>query len=102
MKHRDHFAMSPLQCRVLSVLAAHGGTDGISCTRLAQMAGISRPVLYVLVRRLAARRWAKRSTITLRGPGRRDTPETHVLYAITAAGLKARERYAAELHLNPY
>lgn len=101
MKHRGHFTMSPLQCRVLSLLAAHGGRDGISCTRLAHLAKVSRPVLYVLVRRLAARRWAKRSTIILRGPGRRDAPETHVLYAITAAGAKARARYAFELGVWP-
>lgn len=102
MKHRPHFIMSPLQCRVLSLLAAHGGSDGISCTRLAKLARISRPVLYVLVRRLAAKRWAKSQRVVMRGPGRRDTPTTHVLYAVTAAGLRARQRYAAELHLNPY
>lgn len=96
------FTMSPLQCRVLSIMAAHGGDAGISCTRLAKLARISRPVLYVLVRRLAAMRWAKRHTLVLRGPGRRDAPITQVLYAVTAAGLKARERFATELHLNPY
>lgn len=102
MKHSTTFTMSPLQCRVISLLASHGGGDGISCTQLAKLARISRPVLYVLVRRLAAKRWAKPRRVVLRGPGRRDAPVTQVLYAVTATGLKARERFAAELHLNPY
>lgn len=102
MKHLSHFTMSPLQCRVLSILAAHGGDDGIGCTHLAKLTRISRPVLYVLVRRLAARRWAKPHQVVLRGKGRRDAPKTYVLYAVTAAGLKARERFAAQLHLSPY
>lgn len=94
MKHTQSFTMSPLQCRVLSMLAAVGGPDGMSCTYLAQFTGIHRAVLYVLVARLRARRWVRRSRV--RVPGRN---EMQVLYAITQAGLKARRCYADEVGL---
>jgi DNA-binding PadR family transcriptional regulator len=89
--------MSPLQCRILSLLAGSGGRDGLSYAALSQIAKVDRPTLYVLMRRMAAAKWVKRSTIILRGPGRRDVPETHALYAVTAAGIKARRRFSQEL-----
>lgn len=97
MKHTSTFTMSPLQCRVLSLVAEIGGQSGVSCTRLAVFAHISRPVLYVLVRRLAFKKWLRRRRVRVPGGN-----SMQVLYAVTATGLKARERYAAELHLNPY
>jgi hypothetical protein len=94
VKHTNSFTMSPLQCRVVSFLAFDGGRKGISCTDLAKIAGIERAVLYVLVRRLATQKWVRRRQA--RVPGRN---EHQVLYAVTAAGMKARARYARELGL---
>jgi hypothetical protein len=98
---RGDFCMSPLQCRVLSMLAAQGGEDGISATQLAALAGTSRAVFYVMAQRLRLKRWVRRYTIVVRGAGRRDAPLTHTMYAITASGRKARERYAFELGVWP-
>jgi DNA-binding MarR family transcriptional regulator len=94
VKKTNSFTMSPLQCRVLSILSTVG-VDGISCTEIARTTKINRAVLYVLVRRLAAKKWVRRRST--RVPGRN---EHHVLYAITGAGQQARVRYARELFLH--
>lgn len=91
--NRRFSTLTPMQCLVLSHLAPLG-TEGISCTQLSKHAGVSRASLYVLVRRLDKDKLVRRRHVQVAG-----RPERQVVYAITAAGLKARARYARDLGL---
>lgn len=87
--------LSPLECRILSDLQHH--PDGVSCTQLARDTDQSRQTLYVLVRRMARAEQVRRRYARVPGGNQRQ-----VLYTITAAGRKARERFAEHVGLNPY
>jgi DNA-binding IclR family transcriptional regulator len=63
---------------------------GASPTALADRAGLSRPTLYVLLRRLAGRRCVV---------GRKKAQT--VVYVITVRGLKERELFAKNVGLKP-
>lgn len=87
-------SLSPMEVRILSELRRCRGST--SPTDLARRAGLSRPVLYVLLRRLAKRRWVTRTHG--RRPGHN---QTSVFYSINAAGRKAREAFARKVGLKP-
>jgi DNA-binding MarR family transcriptional regulator len=84
--------LSPLEVRVLSELRHF--RRGTSPTNLARHVGVARASLYVILRRLAKRRCVSRER--QRVPGRN---EHQVLYAITAAGRKARSDFARKVGL---
>lgn len=81
--------MSPSELRILSELRHCRRRRGTSPTDLARRAGLAAPTIYVLLRRLAKRRWVSR---------RRDSAPG-VTYIITAAGLAARELFARKVGL---
>ena len=91
--------LSPMECRILSELEVHGGDAGISGTQLARLAKLCRGTLYVLLGRLAAASPARVRRRRARVPGRN---EHQVLYTITSSGRRARERFAADVGLNPH
>lgn len=88
-------AITPLEVRVLSELR-HCRKHGTSPTDLARRGGLSRASLYVLLRRLAKRRFVSR-----RRDHGAEGNQLRVFYTITAAGLKAREVFARAVGLRP-
>ncbi|MDB5730714.1 MAG: hypothetical protein JWQ03_609 [Variovorax sp.] len=88
---RNTAPISPLQCRVLSLLAVLGEQ---SSTELARVCDMSRATFYVLASRLAGHGYVRRRVAVLRGHNGRQT-----LYKITVRGGEARKRFAAECGL---
>lgn len=88
------FCLSPLACQALSMLLLHGRRGGISPTQLTGLCAMTRPVLYVLLRRLAKLGYVASAPARLPGSN-----GNAVLYRITPAGRKARLAYALQLGL---
>jgi DNA-binding PadR family transcriptional regulator len=88
MKTRHRPILSPSECSILSALLPQ--TDGMSATQLSEHSRgkFSRPVLYVLLGRLA-----------LCGYVRGVRAGQSVIYRITAPGRRVRERFAEWLGL---
>jgi DNA-binding MarR family transcriptional regulator len=94
--NRRWSVISPTECRILSDLLRLAGNGGISPTSLATLCGFSRASLYVHLRRLDRRGLVRRRRVRVRGRN-----ERQVLYAATAAGRRARERFAFECGVWP-
>jgi DNA-binding IclR family transcriptional regulator len=95
MKRVHKLTLSPLECVALSFLLVGGRKDGLSPTALSALSGLSRPVLYVMLRRLFTRKLVRQRT-TKRAEGGVQT-----IYFITAAGERARAAFAFELGVWP-
>lgn len=91
MKHKHQLTLAPQQCQVLSAMVRTVSTTGLGYQDLHLFTHLSRPILYNICRRLVARKLARKV----------GKPQTDVRYVITAAGRKARERYAFELGVWP-
>lgn len=84
--------LGALEAKLLSDLL-QGGDRGMSPTELAIVADAPRPSVYAMLGRMRGLKWVSRTPDP--------TPEAsqRVLYAVTAKGRKARERFAREVGL---
>lgn len=84
--------LSALEAKLLSDLL-QGGERGMSPTDLAARTDAPRSSVYTMLGRMRGLKWGRRTPDP--------TPEAsqRVLYAVTAKGRKARERFAREVGL---
>lgn len=87
--------LSALEAKLLSALTRCADERGASPTDLAARLDLPRPTLYTMLGRF------RKDKLVRRTPD--PTPEApqRVLYAITAKGIKARERFAFEVGVWP-